>query len=147
MQGQKETKDLDCRQLILFGLATVTLGGCLTFHRPTYRPIASEVIQEAGFSIDRPEAIVDPEGLRFHNWICRDRRGLMGPDALRLERLNEAGEVVDVARAGVELPNRPGCTVYDIRTRWKLRPGERVRLCAARGAEPCPAKSTGNDNR
>lgn len=117
--------------------SALALAGCVTFHRPVYQDVKSEVVQAPGFSIYRPAAIVAPGGLRFHNWICRDSGGYFAPRALRLERIGPSGEIVATAHGGVSLPTRPDCSVYDIPTDWFLADGERVRLCVADGAKPC----------
>lgn len=137
---------MSIRACAAVGLAAIglVLAGCI--HPPTYQPITSEVVPVTGFRIDRPGAIVSPNGLRFHGWACRRWPGFSAPRALRLERIDGSGQVVATARGGLNLPNRPGCTIYDIPTRWFLAPGDRVRLCAAKDAQPCP-KPSASDRR
>lgn len=114
------------------------VAGCAV-HRPVLQPVRAEVAPREGFRIDRPVAIVDQRGLRFHGWICRNFLGSFAPRRLRLERLDAEGRQVAVAATGVTLPARPDCTIYDISTDWRLAPGERVRLCASDNGTPCLA--------
>lgn len=125
----------------------LVLAGCVTFHRPDFQDVKSEVVQTPGFSIYRPAAMITPEGLRFLNWICRDSPGFFAPRSLRLERIDGSGQVVATAQGGVILPRNPECSTYNIPTGWTLAPGERVRLCVADGAKPCPVPVLGARRR
>ena len=135
-------KQMRPRPLYLLALGLpIALSACVSFARPRYQPVVSEVVPAPGFRIDRPVAIVDPRGLRFHGWICRNVSGVgrFSPRALRVERIDGRGEIVSHAKAGVYLSHRPDCTIYDIPTSWTLPPEERVRLCAADGDRTCPS--------
>lgn len=94
--------------------------------------------------MQRPVAITEPRGLRFHGWICRDLSGVgrFAPRALRVERLDAAGKVTDFVERSVSLPVRTGCAIYDVPTSWTLGPEEGVRLCAANGYRSCPLVRT-----
>jgi len=118
----------------------VVLSACLSITRPQYVPILSEVVAEPGLSIDRPAAILDPAGLRFHGWICRRWTGGAAPTRLRLERLAATGHTTAFTYGTVHVPERSGCTVYDIPTDWRFSPLERVMLCVADRDRGCPAR-------
>lgn len=118
---------------------TIILSGCVTFQRPQYQAVSAEVIPVSGFDIHDPAAIVDPGGLRFHGWVCRQLPGGFAPRKIRVEQLDEKGLAVANAAAPVNVPSRIGCSLYDIRTNWHLPVGARVRLCKNDG--PCTAKS------
>jgi len=119
---------------------SLTLGACAGMQRPQLQPVDSQVVAVSGFRLDRPAALMEPQGLRFHGWICRRSLGMAAPRGLRVERLNTAGEVTATATRAVAVPHRRDCALYDVPTNWSLGPGETVRLCANSGPTCTPAR-------
>lgn len=124
----------------------IALSACVSLQRPQYQPVSAEVVPVRGFFIGDPKAIIDPRGLRFHGWICRNYVGGFAPRELRIEQLDEKGSAAATATAIVNVPSRSGCSFYDIPTDWRLPVGARVRLCRKAGSF-CPGDSPIAENR
>ena len=91
--------------------------------------------QMAGFRVSRPDLIAAPGGLRVHGAICRTGSGAeRAPGAVRVERLDGAGQVSGVAGGAVsrDLSGRGGggCAFYDAPTAWTLAAADHIRVCA-----------------
>ena len=79
-------------------------------------------------------------GLELHGRVCRMALGI-APAWLHADQVSETGEVLDsMSHSLSSLQSRNStCTFYDLRTHWKLAPGQRVRLCVERSDKACPA--------
>ncbi|MEW5683312.1 MAG: hypothetical protein AB1942_00185 [Pseudomonadota bacterium] len=105
-------------------------------------PVRADVVQPPAVDISSPEAIVEPAGLRFHGWACRDPSTGHEARALRLERLDAAGQVVDAAYGRLTVTGaRMGrdCATYDIPTDWPANV-DAVRICVSETSQPCLAE-------
>lgn len=87
-----------------------------------------------GFAIAPPMVREGAAGAEVHGRVCRTSPVVVaGPGAIRIERTDAAGAVVDVryARLSRALTGREtGCAVYDLATDWRLTGGESVRVSA-----------------
>lgn len=120
-------------------LLSLGLAACAAYGGKPLQAVQADIVAPRGIEISDPDGIVEPIGLRFHGWICRRATTAAAPRALRLERIDAAGQIVDSAHAGVRVdPGRRDCAPYDIPTDWRLGPGETVRICASAGSQACP---------
>lgn len=113
------------------------LAACAAYGGKSLQSVASEVTASATVTIGPPDAIIEPIGLRFHGWVCRTRLGI-APHALRVERIDPAGQVIDTVHGRVHVgPRLRACTTYDIPTDWSLGTGETLRICATGDGNAC----------
>lgn len=126
------------KRMIAFVVATAALAACATPTRTPDIPVSVEIVPDREIRIGTPSAIVEPYGTRLHGWLCRATVTAEGTHGLRAERLSDAGEVVDTFIGKGTLPRSHGCAIYDVRTDWKIQPGERLRICDDRGRACTP---------
>jgi hypothetical protein len=120
-------------------LLPLGLAACAAYGGKALQTVPADIHAPHGIEISAPDAISEPIGLRFHGWICRRATAASAPRALRLERIDAAGQVSDAAHAGVRLNSgRRDCATYDIPTDWRLAPAETVRICASSDSQACP---------
>ncbi len=122
-------------------LLPLGLAACAAYAGRPLQAVPSDIRPPHGIEISAPDAIVEPIGLRFHGWICRRATTAAAPYALRLERIDAAGQIADSVHARVRVDaGRRDCAPYDIPTDWSLSPGETVRICASSDSQACPRR-------
>ena len=124
-------------------VATVVLGSCAAYGGKPLAPVSAAIVQPRSLEIGPPDAIIETTGVRFHGWACTSAAYGQTPRAIRIERLDAKGEVVDSAHGRLMLMRGRAardCSVYDIPTDWPASAAANVRVCASESSQVCQAE-------
>jgi hypothetical protein len=124
-------------------LAVLFLTACAS--AGTSVQVTAEATGSPYFNLERPLVYKAGDGLALAGRVCRRARGtLLSPPRVRLEHVGVAGQVLDVAHAGVpEIYRRAdqACSDYSARVGWSfVEGGDAPRLLRPRASVPRNAR-------
>ncbi|PZQ61441.1 MAG: hypothetical protein DI570_12595 [Phenylobacterium zucineum] len=122
--------------------SALALGSCAAYGGKPLAPVSAAIVQPPTLEIGPPDAVVEPTGVRFHGWACTGSAYGATPRAIRVERLDANGQVVDSAYGRLMLMRGRAsrdCSVYDIPTDWPASAAANVRICASDSSQSCEA--------
>ncbi|MBJ7409466.1 MAG: hypothetical protein JHD15_03760 [Phenylobacterium sp.] len=124
----------------LLGVAAVAVGSCAAYGGKPLAPVSAAIVQPATLEIGPPDAVIESIGVRFHGWACTSGTYGAMPRAIRIERLDAEGQVMDSAHGRLMLMRGRAardCSVYDVPTDWPASAAGNVRICASESGQSC----------
>jgi|GEM_PF-2942901 len=125
--------------MLLMAVAAVFVGlsaGCVSYGGLPTSDVRVEAVNSPQIELRRPDALVTPQGTRIHGWACRRSRATVSGSSIRVERIGKEGSAIAFADGSLDTRrlahHRVGCVVYDVRTSWRLREDETLRVSVRR---------------